>query len=95
MHVCMYVCMHACMHGCMYVCMHVCMYYIYIRIYIAYIDTYICVPWYCMRTMLKLEPQHQTGPLNHAWVVVKELKLSCYDPGTILFTIYPYSGNLI
>ena len=28
------------------------------------------------------------------WVAVQELKLSYHDPETILFTIYPYYGNL-
>ena len=33
-------------------------------------------------------------PLVCYWVVVKELKLSYYNPSTISFTIYPYYGNL-
>ena len=28
------------------------------------------------------------------WVAVMELTLSSYNPGTVLFTIYPHYGNL-
>ena len=31
----------------------------------------------------------------HFWVAVKELKLSYYIGGTLLFTIYTHYGNLI
>ena len=32
--------------------------------------------------------------LNLLWVAVKELKLNCHNPETLLFTMYPYYGNL-
>ena len=35
-----------------------------------------------------------SGPTAQDWVAVKELKLSCHDSKTRLFTIYPYYGNL-
>ena len=37
-----------------------------------------------------------TLPTDHRkmdWVAVKELKLSCHNPATIAFTVYPYYGN--
>ena len=33
-------------------------------------------------------------PRPDYWAAVKELNLSCHNPETILFPIYPYYGNL-
>ena len=47
---------------------------------------------------------HYAGPLGAVggpmrgvafyWLAVQELKLSCHTPETMLFTMYPYYGNL-